>query len=190
MIKTLYQIKTLPSLCTSLEICPTQLCDMLKQCCISMCLQLYQFWLVGQRCRCQPHSSSSDCDCACLIIYQSLCCEMNAGQTRGGSAQRSLCSEWLSWTSFKKGTLFFFSTSFWSLPFSLFWIPFTFSPCPLLPFLSADYHISLHSFSPLFFPFFSSLCVPPIPFLFLSFLHPFRPLNPCHVGLKTFDRRL
>lgn len=57
-------------------------------------LALYTCWLVGQRC--QPHSCLSDC--VCLIIYQSLCCEMNAGQTRGGLALQSLCSEWLSWT--------------------------------------------------------------------------------------------
>lgn len=57
-------------------------------------LALYTCWLVRQRC--QPHSCLSDC--VCLIIYQSLCCEMNAGQTRGGLALQSLCSEWLSWT--------------------------------------------------------------------------------------------
>lgn len=57
-------------------------------------LALYTCWLVRQRC--QPHSCH--CDCVCLIIYQSLCCEMNAGQTRGGLALQSLCSEWLSWT--------------------------------------------------------------------------------------------
>lgn len=161
-------------------------------CRISMCLQLYQFWPVRQRCRCQPHSCCSDCDCACLIIYQSLCCEMNAGQTRGGSALRSLCSEWLSWASFKEDGVWSF---FLPLLFDLFLSyqsvldPFTLSPCLelvcFLFFLSAYYHISspcIHSLMSLLSILFISL---PSPSSFPLFPHPFRPLIPCHVGLKT-----
>ncbi len=124
-------------------------------CRISMCLQLYQFWLVRQRCRCQPHNCCSGGDCACLIIYQSLCCEMNAGRTRGGSALRSLCGEWLSWASVKEdgARSSFFLFFILSLPFhsvcpgylhSLF-----LSGAPSLPFFicSLSHFISLHSFS-------------------------------------------
>lgn len=51
---------------------------------------------------------------------------MNAGQSRGGSALRSLCSEWLSRTSFEAvWVLSFVSLFFWSVflsvSLSLFW---------------------------------------------------------------------
>lgn len=133
-----------------------------------MCLQLYQFWLVMQRCPWQPHSCRLECDCVCLIISQSLCCEMNAGQTRGGSALRLLCREWLSWKNFKESGVwsvfhFFLISAF---AFSLFWIPsLCLSGTPLLSFfLWFYYHISS--------PCIHSL-VSPLPlFLFISVSSP------------------
>ena len=146
----MYELQNLP--CSAL-----QRADAL--CRISVWLHLYRFWLVWQRRQCQPPSCRSDCDCARLIMYQGLSCEMNAGQTRGGSVLRLLCSEWLSWTVYQ----LFFLLHLFLIPLSplrLFWIPFTISASLelfCLPFLSSRHlpAFTLLFLRPFFLPFFS-----------------------------------
>lgn len=79
-----------------------------------------------------------------------------------------------------------------SFPLSLFWFSFTLSarlelicfPFYLLP---VTFHLPEFILSCLSFPLFSFLSLPPSHPLPLSLFppHPFRPLIPCHLGLKT-----
>lgn len=109
----------------------------------------FWFWLVLLRCHYQPHSCHGEWDCACLIIYQSLWCEMNAGQTRGGSALRYLCREWLSWKNLKeRGVLSIFPFFLISLLsfYRFLHSSSSLSGTPLVPFSFFNIMFILHAF--------------------------------------------
>lgn len=158
-------------MCRNLEICLSQLGNMLMHCvplaCACNCIN--SGWLCSGISVSVTAAVLNVCDCACLIIHQnprSVCWVMNAGQARGGSALRWLCREWLSWKNFKESGVLSDFHSFLISAFP-FWIPLSaclLRLCMLFYRLTVTFHLSAFIVSCLSIPFF---------FISLSHSHPF-----------------
>lgn len=142
----------------SLEILPAQLCILMQDATLLCACNIINFGLLG--CVVVAHLPAA--------VVAVLVCKIKAGQTRGGSALLSLCSQWL---SYKTANVFcpppIFLTS--HKMFSRFWILLAL----MLVWSSPWVLFYLLTISVLFIP----LPVPPILFLF-SFPNPLKPFNP------------